>query len=101
MVIPLAIAWIACAIIAFSNHTLGMLLLWSIPIPGVMVPFLWWMRWYHHDEPHAAAVPRPRRSPRPSARQRHAVLQPLPRLPRQLAITRRAAISQPQHRSTI
>jgi membrane protein implicated in regulation of membrane protease activity len=37
MVALIALAWVACAIIAYATHTLGTLLLWSIPIPVVMV----------------------------------------------------------------
>jgi hypothetical protein len=37
MVALIAVAWFACAIIAYATHTLGTLLLWSIPIPVAMV----------------------------------------------------------------
>jgi hypothetical protein len=43
------IAWIACAIVAWSTHTLGTLLVWSIPIPVIMVSLLISMRLLYRD----------------------------------------------------
>jgi hypothetical protein len=37
MVALIALAWVACALIAYATHTLGTLLLWSIPIPVALV----------------------------------------------------------------
>ena len=90
MVILFTVAWIACAIVAFSNHTLWILLLWSIPIPAIMVPWLIWMRWHYDNERHVFTLPRPHRLPHLSRHQRQAALQPLPRLSRQLVTVRRA-----------
>jgi len=74
MVILVIAAWIACAIVAFSNHTLPILLFWSIPVV-FMVPLLIWMRWHYDDEPHAFTLPRPRRLSHLSRHQRQAALQ--------------------------
>jgi len=79
VVILLPIAWIVCAIAAYSDRTLGMLLLWSIPIPGVMVPMMIWMRWRYNDRVHIWAPPRPHRSPHQGRRQQQAALRSLPR----------------------
>ncbi len=54
-------AWIVCAIVAYSNHTLLILLLWSIPIPAVMVPGLIWMRRrFYYNRAYIFRVSRPR-----------------------------------------
>ena len=71
---------------AYSNHTLWILLFWSIPIPAIMVPWLIWMRrrFYNHRA-YIFRLPRPRRASHQSRhQQRQAALQPLPRLSRQL-----------------
>jgi hypothetical protein len=63
MVILAAIAWIACAVVAYSTHTLGTLLIWSIPIPVLMVSLLISMRLLYLDRAHAFTLQRQRRSP--------------------------------------
>jgi hypothetical protein len=79
MVILLTVvAWIACAIVAFSNHTFLTLLCWSIPIPVIMVPLLFWMRWNYSDRWRVFTLPKLHGSPHLSRHQRQAALQPLP-----------------------
>ena len=86
--VVLTVTWIACAIVTYSNGKLWMLLVWSLLIPGVMVPWLIWMRWHYKDEVHVSARLRPRRSPHLSRHQQQAALRPLLRLSRQLTTSR-------------
>lgn len=57
------IAWIACAVVAYSTHTLGTLLIWSIPIPVIMGSLLISMRLLYLDRAYAFTLRRQRRSP--------------------------------------
>jgi hypothetical protein len=63
MVALIVLAWIACAVLAYAAHTLGTLLLWSIPIPVVMVAGLITMQRLYLDRPHVFTLRMPRRSP--------------------------------------
>ena len=63
MIILVAIAWTACAIVGYSTHTLGTLLIWSVPIPVIMVPLLISMRLLYLDGAYAFTLRRQRRSP--------------------------------------
>jgi len=58
-----SIAWIACVVVACSTHTLGTLLIWSIPIPVVMVSLLIGMRLLYLDRAQALRLRRQHRSP--------------------------------------
>ena len=77
MVALIAIAWIACAIIAYFAHTLGTLLLWSIPIPVVMMAVLIIMERFYLDRVNVFTIWMHRRSAakerRPAEEQRTAV----------------------------
>ena len=53
MVALIALAWVACAIIAYATHTLGTLLLWSIPIPVIMLAWAVTMQWLYLDRVNA------------------------------------------------
>jgi len=97
IVILFIAAWIACAMVAFPNHTLWILLLWSIPIL-CMVPMLIWMRRHYNDEQHGFTLPRPRQLSHLSRHQRRAALKLLRWLCRQIATARRAVVPQPQQR---
>jgi len=68
MVALIAIAWIACAIIAYFAHALGTLLLWSIPIPVGMLAVLITMERVYLDRVNVFTIWMHRR---PAARQRH------------------------------
>jgi len=63
MVALIALAWIVCAIVAYATHTLGTLLLWSIPIPVIMLAWGITMQWLYLDRPNAFTLRMHRRSP--------------------------------------
>ncbi len=63
MVALIAIAWVVCAIIAYFAHTLGILLLWSIPIPVVMAAVLITMERLYLDRVNVFTLRTGRRSP--------------------------------------
>jgi hypothetical protein len=67
MVMMAALAWIACAVLAYAAHTLGTLLIWSIPVPVIMVSWLISMRLLYHDGAYAFSF---RRQRRPSAKEK-------------------------------
>jgi hypothetical protein len=73
MVALIALAWIACAIVAYATHTLGTLLLWSIPIPVVMAACLTTMWWLYLDRVNVFTLRMHHRSP--AKEQRKAVRQ--------------------------
>jgi hypothetical protein len=58
-----ALAWIACAVVAYGTHTLGTLLICSIPVPVIMVSSLISMRLLYHDGAYAFSFRRQRRPP--------------------------------------
>ena len=62
MVALIALAWVVCAIIAYATHTLGTLLLWSIPIPVAMVAMVITMQRVYLDRVNVFTVRMPRRS---------------------------------------
>ena len=66
------VAWVISAIFAALDGTLWILLLWSIPMAVVMVFWPSWMWWHYSDEVHTFTLPRPRRLPHLSPRQRQA-----------------------------
>jgi len=70
MVALIALAWVACALIAYATHTLGTLLLWSIPIPVAMVAMVIAMPRLYTDRVNVFTFRMHRRSParkRPTA----------------------------------
>jgi hypothetical protein len=62
MVALIALAWVACAIIAYATHTLGTLLLWSIPIPVAMVAMVITMPRLYLDRVNVSPIRTHRRS---------------------------------------
>ena len=69
MVALIALAWIACAIVAYATDTLGTLLLWSIPIPVVMAICLITMWWFYLDRVNVFTLRMHHRSPANEKRQ--------------------------------
>jgi len=67
MVMMAALAWIVCAVVAYAAHTLGTLLIWSIPVPVIMVSWFISMRLLYHDGAYAFSF---RRQRRPSAKEK-------------------------------
>jgi hypothetical protein len=63
MVALIALAWVACAIVAYATHTLGTLLLWSIPIPVTMLAWGITMQWLYLDRVNVFTLRMHRRSP--------------------------------------
>jgi len=62
MVALISLGWIACAIVAYATGTLGTLLLWSIPIPVIMLAWAVTMQWLYLDRVNAFTLRMHRRS---------------------------------------
>jgi hypothetical protein len=62
MVALIALAWVACAVIAYATHTLGTLLLWSIPIPVAMAAMVITMQRLYLDRVNVFTLRMHRRS---------------------------------------
>jgi hypothetical protein len=73
MVALIALAWIACSIVAYATGTLATLLLWSIPIPVIMLAWAITMQWLYLDRVNALTLRMHRRSRAKAKDQRKAV----------------------------
>ena len=62
MVALIWIGWIACALVAYATGTIGTLLLWSIPIPVIMLAWAITVQWLYLDRANARTFRMHRRS---------------------------------------